>query len=217
MQHFPLTEKLHTDILEEKYGEIHAKVLKHNSKIRESLLVDSKGIARTYALTFFQNWDNAEVEKINNKIKKGEAIGKAFRKRRYTIRKNVLDVFVIKLPRWLKKTFHTKDNFAKARLSEFYAKKQGQIPIIYGIVTEVYTPDFRKPIINDIDKLQIGSVTECLKKEGFSKDEIYRRIGDDNNYEDVQGRYNHAKEKSKIIISELRNKIEKEIKHPNQR
>ena len=214
MQHFPLTEKLHTDILEEKYGEIHAKVLKHNSKIRESLLVDSKNIARTYALTFFEDWKSKEVEQINEEIKNGEAIGKAFRKKGYTIRKNVLDVFIIKLPIWLKKDFNTKDNSAKARLSEFYAKKKGENPIIYGIVTEVYTPDFRKPIINDVDKLQIGAVTECLEDSGFSKEEIYRRIGDDNNYEDIQEKYNRAKEKSKIIISKLRDKIEEEIKNP---
>ena len=214
MQHFPLTEKLHTDILEERYGEIHAKVLKHTSEIRESLLVDSKNIARTYALTFFENWNDKEVEEINEEIKHGEAIGKAFRKKGYTIRKNVLDVFAIKLPTWLKKEFNTKEEFAKARLSEFYAKKHGKNSIIYGIVTEVYTPDFRKPIINEVDKLQIGAVTECLESEGFSKEEIYRRIGDDNNYEDVQERYNKAKENSKKIIFKLRNKIEKEIKSP---
>jgi hypothetical protein len=212
MQHFPLTEKLHTDILEEKYGEVHASVIKHNSKIRESLLVDSRGIARTYALTFFDELKNKEVEEINEDIKKGNAIGKAFRQKGYTIRKNVLDVFIIKLPLWLKKEFHTKENNAKARLAEFYAKKQGEKAIIYGIVTEVYTPDFRKAIINDVDKLQIGAVTECLEEEGLSKDEIYRRIGDDNNYEDMQEKYDHAKEKSKLIISKLRNKIEEEIK-----
>ena len=215
MQHFPLTEKLHTDILEERYGQIHAKVLKHNSKIRESLLVDSKDIARTYALTFLEDWNNQEIMGINDEIKRGEAIGKAFRKKGYTIRKNVLDVFIIKLPSWLKKAFHTKDSSAKARLSEFYAKKQGQIPIIYGIVTEVYTPDFRKPIINEVDKLQIGAITKCLENNGISKSEIYRRIGDDNNYEDCQNKYNKVKENSKIIISKLRDKIEKEIKNSN--
>lgn len=212
MQHFFLTEKLHTDVLKEKYGEIHAKVLKHNSTIRESLLVDSKGIARTYALTFFNGGRNKEVEEINQKIKNGEAIGKAFRGKGYLIRKNVLDVFVIKIPDWLKKEFQTKEKFAKARLSEFYAKKQGKNPIIYGIVTEVYTPDFRKPIINEVDKLQIGATTECLEDEGFSKEEIYRRIGDDNNYDDVQEKYDKAKEKSNVIISKLRKKIEEEIK-----
>jgi hypothetical protein len=213
MQHFPLVEKLHTDVLEEKYGKIHAEVLKHNSKIRESLLVDSKGIARTYALTFFENLKNKEIEKINEEIKKGGAIGKTFRKKKYSIRKNVLDVFIIKLPSWLRKSFNTKENYAKARLSEFYAKKSGKIPIIYGIVTEVYTPDFRKPKINETDKLQIGVHTECLENNGFTKSEIYRRIGINNNYEDSQKRYNKSKEESKKIILKLRKKIEKEIKN----
>ena len=214
MQHFPLTEKLHTDILEEKYGEISAKVIKHNSKIRESLLVDSNNIARTYALTFFDGFVNKEIEEINETIRLGKSIGKAFREKGYTIRKNVLDVFIITLPAWLKKEFATKESSAKARLSEFYAKKQGNSPIIYGIVTEVYTPDFRKPIVNEVDRLQIGAVTECLEKEGFSKSDIYRRIGDDNNYEDVQDKYNRAKEKSKSIILKLRKKIEEEIRTP---
>ena len=213
MQHFPLTEKLHTDVLEEKYGKISVKVLKHNDVVRESLLIDSKGIARTYALTFFNKWENKEVEEINGKIKAGEAIGKAFRGKGYLIRKNVLDVFIIKIPNWLKKEFSTKEEFAKARLSEFYAKKQGKNPLIYGIVTEVYTPDFRKPFINEVDKLQIGATTQCLEDNDFSRNEIYRRIGDDNNYEDVQERYNKAKEKSKVVISELRKKIDKEIKN----
>jgi len=51
-----------------------------------------------------------------------------------------------------------------------------------------------------------------LKNEGFSEDEIYRRIGDDNNYKDVQEKYNHAKENSKFIILKLREKIKNEIK-----
>ena len=169
MQHFPLTEKLHTDVLEERYGAIHTKLIKHNSKIRESLLIDSTGIARTYALTFLSKSKGAEIKRINSNIKKGVAIGKAFREKGYSIRKNVLDVFVITLPEWLKKEFRTNENSAKARLAEFYAKKQGTDPVIYGVVTEVYTPDFRKAAINAVDKLQIGAVTECLEKEGFSK------------------------------------------------
>ncbi len=214
MQHFPLTEKLHTDVLEEKYGKIHAEILKHTSKIRESLLSDSKNIARTYAITFLENWKNKEIRQINGEIKKGAPIGKEFRSKGYVIRKNVLEVFIIKVPSWLKEAFHTKINYAKARLSEFYAKKEGVIPIIYGVVTEVYSPDFRKPKINQVDKLQIGAVTKCLEKNGFSKEEIYRRIGDDNNYEDSQKKYEKAKKESIKIIANLKSKIRKEILSP---
>jgi hypothetical protein len=212
MQHFPLTEKLHTDVLEEKYGPISAVVIKHNAKYRESLLVDSKGIARTYALTFFEPWKNKEITAINEKIKQGEAIGKAFREKGYIIRKNVLDVFIIALPAWLKKEFHTESNKAKARLSEFYAKKSGLGPIIYGVVTEVYALDFRKPTINSVDKSQINATTKCLEAVGFSKDEIYRRIGDDNNYDDVLEKHTRAKKNSKMIIKKLKENINNVVK-----
>lgn len=211
MQHFSLTEKLHTDVLEERYGEISSKVIKHNNNIREALLVDPKGIARTYALTFLKKSNNKEINQINKQIKKGKPIGKAFREKGYVIRKNVLDVFIIKIPFWLKKEFNCKDNYSKARLSEFYAKKESSKPVIYGIVTEVYTPDFRKAIINNVDKSQISAVTRCLEKQGFSKEEIWRRIGDENNYEDSQQRYNKAKRDSKNEILKLRARIGREI------
>lgn len=212
MQHFPLTEKLHTDVLEEKYGTIHAVVVKHDDSAREALLVDKKGVARTYAVTFFSPpWTDKAMKTLDAKIRAGEPIGKAFRSSGYIIRKNVLDVFVLPLPLWLRKEFKTTSRFGKARLSEFYAKKHGSRPVIYGLVTEVYTPDFRKPVVNEMDKVQIGAVTSCLLAEGFSMSEIYRRIGDENNYEDAAVRYEQAKKKSRAVITRLRKKIMREV------
>jgi hypothetical protein len=125
-----------------------------------------------------------------------------------------LDVFIIKIPKWLKKEFHTEENFAKARLSEFYAKKSSSVPIIYGIVTEIYTPDFRKPVVNDIDKSQVSSMTEFLEDQGFTKSEIWKRIGNENNYDDVLVRYSLAKKLSLLPIGKLRDKVESEIQNP---
>ncbi|MEI6732234.1 MAG: hypothetical protein WCK90_06175 [archaeon] len=212
MQHFPITEKLHTDILEEKYGPIHSTVIKHNDKIREALLADDKNIARTYALTFLSSKMPKEFKKINSEIKKGKPIGKVFREHGYIIRKNVLDVFIIALPGWLRKEFATEERFAKARLSEFYAKKEHASAQIYGIVTEVYTPDFRKPVVNEVDKAQTSVATQFLEKEGFSKDDIWQRIGNENNYDDVLARFTEAKELSYSFLVSLKQKVEKEIK-----
>ena len=113
------------------------------------------------------------------------------------------------MPIWLKQDFDTKENYAKARLSEFYAKKRNYEPIIYGVVIEIYSPDFRSAKINNVDKSQISTLTECLEKQGFTKQEIWRRIGDDNNYENFKLRYNKAKKESKKRI----NKIKEEIKN----
>lgn len=211
MQHFPLTEVLHTDILEEKYGAIHSSVLKHNDLVRESLLVDEHGVARTYALTFISKKLPKAILEVNEVIKQGKPIGKAFREANYIIRKNVLDVFVIEIPPWLNIEFATKEKFAKARLSEFYAKKAGSKPVIYGVVTEVYTPDFRKPIINEVDKAQISAITESLEKVGFSKENIWQRIGNENNYDDELKKFNKAKKLSEKKIKSLREKVDKEI------
>ena len=73
-QHFPTKEKLHTDILEQKYGSIHAEVLRHDNKkecaegadcIREARLVDKDNVLRTYALTFLRfDQSNEEICKI---------------------------------------------------------------------------------------------------------------------------------------------------------
>ncbi|HIH11346.1 TPA: hypothetical protein HA241_04105, partial [Candidatus Woesearchaeota archaeon] len=150
VEHFPLVDRLHTDVLEEKYGPIHSKIIIHNNQNRLAHLIDNKRISRTFAITFFLDDWTEDVKKINDEIKNGESIGKAFRQHQYAIRKNVLEVYKLEIPAWLKKEFDTNDNYAKARLSEFYAKKKGSPPVIYGIVVEIYSPDFRKAIINNL-------------------------------------------------------------------
>ncbi len=204
MEHFPLVDRLHTDVLEEKYGPITSKVVVHNDKIRRAHLIDQKGISRTYAITFLGNKWPKEVVNINEEIRRGEPIGKAFRKYEYAIRKNVLEVYKIKLPRWLKEEFRTKENYAKARLSEFYAKKRGEKPVIYGIVVEIYSPDFRKAMINKTDLAQESALTEVLERDGFTEEEIWQRIGRENDYWDAITRFERAKKDSIKRIEKLK-------------
>lgn len=212
MEHFQLIERLHTDVLEDKYGPISANILRHNSKIREAHLIDSKGISRTFALTFFpKKTANKEIEKINEEIKNGEAIGKAFRKHKYSIRKNVLDVYIIELPNWLKRAFKTNSDFAKARISEFYAKKRTSEPVIYGNVVEIYSPDFRPPIINNVDLSQLSASTEAFKKVKLSMNEIWKRIGRDNEYQDIHAKYEKAKKLSLPLVFQLKRQIKSHL------
>lgn len=212
MEHFPLVDRLHTDVLEEKYGEIISKVILHDEKTRLAHLIDPKGISRTFAITFFLDEWTEEVKKINNEIKQGNPIGKAFRKYSYAIRKNVLEVYKIKIPNWLKKEFSTKEDYAKARLSEFYAKKKESLPVIYGVVVEIYSPDFRRATINKVDISQRSALTECLEKQGFSKEEIWKRIGRENDYEDQKERFVFARKESNKIIKEYKQKISNILK-----
>ena len=88
MEHFNLTKKLHTDVLESKYGKIHSEVFRHDNFMREAFLSDENGVARTYALTIFQyDRNNEEIKAIDDAIKNGGLIGKVFRDFGFEVRK----------------------------------------------------------------------------------------------------------------------------------
>ncbi|MBU0760479.1 MAG: hypothetical protein KJ600_01785 [Nanoarchaeota archaeon] len=207
MEHFPLVDRLHTDVLEKRYGKITAKVIKHNNLIRESHLIDKKGISWTYAITFFPKKRNPKILKIDEAIKNGAPIGMAFRSKGYLIRKNVVDVFAVKLSNHLKKEFNTKETFAKARLSEFYARKGKNPPIIYGTVVEIYSPRFRKARINKVDRAQINPTTKQFGKISVTKEEIWDRITQGNKWKNIQEKHERAKKSSLPEVSRLRERI----------
>ncbi|MEI8339532.1 MAG: hypothetical protein WCF94_02610 [bacterium] len=220
--HFPVKEKLHTDILEEKYGPIHAVVLRHDNvsespkgakRIREARLVDEKDILRTYALTMLTyDKGNKELVDIDNEIRQGGLIGKTFRSHGYTVKKNVIDVFIMDIPEWMSKDFHKDDKNAKARLTEFYAKKEDSTPVIYGTVLEVYSPDFKDPKdgINEVDMSQVNPLTGALQSVGVPTDEIWERLdraAESNEWDDLKDRYEQARKLSQPAIDSLHERI----------
>lgn len=208
MDHFPRQKKLHTDVLEDRYGKITARVLKHDDEIREAHLVDPEGISRTYAITFLTfDKENTELVLINEEIKEGGLIGETFRKHGYEIRKNVIDVYPIELPDWLKEDFHSDEDYAKARLSEFYARKEGD-PVIYGTVVEIYHPDFRGPVVNEADINQVQPSTEMFEKAGVGKMEVWDRLGETKNWDDLGERYRRARQLSLSLVFKTRQKLD---------
>ena len=208
MEHFPLIRKLHTDVLEEKYGPIHVEVLRHDGEIREAHLEDENGISRTYALTFLTfDHKNNELVEINNKIQAGGAIGKTFREYGYEVRKNVIKVYVVTLPKSIRDKFTVTGEKAKARLSEFYAAKKDGEPVIYGIVTEIYSPDFRPAEVNEIDLAQDNPTTNALERVGITKREIWDKIGRGNDWSDKLELVKKANELSVAEEINLQNRV----------
>ncbi|HEY6976744.1 MAG TPA: hypothetical protein VH396_10675 [Chitinophagaceae bacterium] len=169
--------KLHTEMLEEKYGKIDVQILCDDDNLREVLLTDELHITRTYALTMKnKEWQqNEEICSVNRAIQNGEAIGKAFKSRGYEIQKNVLDVYITTLPYWLQLVFATESKRAKTRITEFIIKKHNEI-YSYGLITEIYSPSFRKPVVNTADEMQINMPSPALLKLGFSKEEIWASL-----------------------------------------
>ncbi len=228
--HFPVVEKLHTDILEDKYGPIHAVVLRHDNvremkagseRIREARLVDENNILRTYALTFLTyDRGNTEIAAIDDEIRQGGSIGKTFRDHGYVVKKNVLDVFVVEvLPNWMQEDFQTNSPKAKARLTEFYAKKDKMTPLIYGTVLEIYSPDFRDPEVNDVDRAQINPPTGTLQAVGVPTDEIWEKLdhaAEADEWSDLDGLYRAAQEMSRPVIVSLHQKIDHYLESKKQ-
>jgi hypothetical protein len=206
--HFPLKRMLHTDILERKYGPISSRVLRHDRKVRASHLVDVDGISRTFALTFFPGTKRKTIiKRIDAEIRSGKPIGKTFREHGFEIRKNVISVFIIRLPDWLRKAFDRKEHFAKARISEFLAKKTGAKPLVYGTVLEVYSPDFRPPSINDVDMAQVNAPIEVLERFGFSIENVWDRVGDNNNWQDARQKLDSAKNAGLPTVQKFERRI----------
>jgi chorismate-pyruvate lyase len=192
-EHFNLTKKLHTDVLEQKYGPIQSVVLQHDMFLREVFLCDKSNTGRTYALSFFeQDLFDPEIASIDSAIKNGGLIGKTFRDHGFEVRKNVTDVFIVDLPKYIQDKFADGSEKAKARLSEFYAKKENGQPIIYATVMEVYSPDFRPAEINNIDNDQIHPTTIILEHAGFSRQEIWNHLDEGSHFDLSDQRYIRA-------------------------
>ncbi len=218
---FEAEDKLHTDILKQKYGPIHAIVLRHDSsekikndedRIRETRLVDEKGIMRTYALAFI-DYDirNNEVVKIDNEIRRGGLIGQTFRKYSYVTKRNMIDIFTVYLPSWAQKEFKVDTKEAKARLVELYVRKDDTEPISYGIVLEILSPDFEDPYRdNSTENDNINPPITALQKAGIPTDEIWSSLGEikkNNRQGDLRDKYEKARRLSRPLLKSLYSKI----------
>jgi hypothetical protein len=175
---YPVQEKLHTDMLREKYGDCKLSILYQDATVRKVLLLDGLGIGRIYAVTSkTKEWMyNKEMLDTDKAIQQGEKIGEAFQKRDFLVRKNVLDVYTATLSPWLRRAFCTIETFAKARNTELIVKKGDKI-YNYAHIAEVYSTDFLSSVVSDEDKAQINISFHALKASGFSREEIWGLVG----------------------------------------
>lgn len=209
-EHFPTVDRLHTDVLQEKYGTIRPDIIEHNEERRIIDMLDKENVSRTRAITLYPQWtDRDKLRDVDEKIKNGKLIGEAFREEGYKIRKNVIDVFTVELSESMRKKFNTEDIHAKARTSEFYAKKDNNEPLIYGFVTEIYHPDFRPAVVNEVDMSQISANTYSLENRGISRDEIWNKIEGKNSYSNDDARLREAQKESLPRVMENRRYIQK--------
>jgi hypothetical protein len=188
-EHFPIVNRLHTDLLQEVFGPISIRLLRHNNEVREAHLVDRQDISRTFAVTFLAPPYPEELARIDAEIRDGAPIGKTFSRYGYEVRKNVLKTLAVELPAWLRTEFSHPSLVARALLFEFLARVDTRPPELYGTVVEIYSPEFRSPTISKTDRLQERPTLKSLNSAGVPPEEAWRRLGGDPAYDHTDPRY----------------------------
>lgn len=206
-------EVLQTDILEQQYGLISAIILRHDNatlavegadRLREVKLVDQHSSIKAYALTFITyDKNNSEVAKIDEEIRLGGLIGKTFRKHNYNIKRSVIDVTDITIPAWLQKEFGIESEKIRARLIDFYIRKDEETPCVYGTILEIHAPEFD---LNNTETPYINPSHISLQDEGIAMNIIWENLNRKPEREVAEG-FERAKNSSKQIVSMWYSKV----------
>lgn len=134
---------LHTEYLSKTYGNISINVLKYNDTYRESNLLDSKNILRTYAITFLNTAISEELKLLTSRIGSHEFIGGFFKKNSFSYKREIIYKFIVELPHWLREEFKDKSDCSIGILSKIYvqAGKDSKLEE-FGTLYEVSCPHF---------------------------------------------------------------------------
>ena len=171
------SKKLSPGFREPQTDLVRTKWPRQNSASREAFTVGKNGKRRIYSITSLTNeWiSDEEMISIDQAISSGENLHEVFVRNGYSVRKNVLDVYVISLSHQLTTKFETTQIFAKAQNAEYIVRKEDKI-YCYGIVRQVYSPEFWPASLNDNDKQVINFSFYTLQSAGFSKDDIWHLL-----------------------------------------
>lgn len=196
--------KLHTAALEAHFGKIRPKIYSHANNLRSVMLVDASGKGTTYAVTAISQRLPRSVERVNERIKQGAMIGEAFSTAGFQVRKNVLSVFSVSLPEWVKEEFRVRNSRAKARISEYFVRKGTLEPVLYGTLFEIMSPEFSSPQIKRADLAQVGALSSELERRGVSKRQIWEIMGRRNKFGELSGTAKNAKRASVPRVEEIK-------------
>ena len=206
-----LIDGLLSDALKERYGPISARVLRHDASEREAHLVDSEGVTRTYSLTFLSRPMPAPLRPVNEKIRGGRLMGETFRDLGFAIRKNVFDIFIVESPAWLRKAFRTKERYAWARIFEFNVRKGASPPLLYATLCEIFTPDFKPPLVTPTDVSWLNPCTRALLACGVSREQAWREINRLEEGTDVNGRFVEGRIATLPYAFDLRDRVTRRL------
>jgi hypothetical protein len=90
---------------------------------------------------------------------------------------------------------------------EFHARKGSAAPHLYATLCEVFTPDFKPPVVTPTDVSWLGPRYSALLACGLSKEEAWRGISRLEDGRDVNGRFIEARIATLPVAFELRKKV----------
>ncbi len=190
-----VTQNLHTDRLEKKYGIVHAEVIEHTARRRQCKIIDANGKLQTYAITFFE--DSLNEPEIEERIRQGGLIGKTLREKGYEIRKSKLDEYNLPLSKRIQEMFKVSKGRSRVKIYDFYAMKEK--PLLYGTIVEIYSPEQEES-----KKIQASNMaSKILRKYGFTNQEIWEALGNGKILESLE-----TKTESEYHISQIRKEIQ---------
>lgn len=196
-----------SDALGERYGPISARVLLHDARERRAHLVDAKGATRTFSVTYLSRPMPPALRPVNAEIRAGRLIGEAFRDRGFAIRKNVIDVFVVECPPWLRAAFRARERYAWARTFEFHARNRSSGPLLYATLCEIFTPDFKPPVVTPTDVSWLGPSSAALRGVGLSKEAAWNQIRRFEDGRNVEGRFVDARVATLPLVFDIRRRV----------
>lgn len=137
-------KELHTSLLENRYGSVHAEICEHQNGIRIVDICDDQGICRTHAITWLNETisNDENFNQARRQIENGGLIGKTLVY--YGFQKDAVPFSegILRIPISLSKKFNTIQNEAVFRIYDFVAVSKEGERFSYGIVCEIDSPDF---------------------------------------------------------------------------
>lgn len=175
----------------------------------------SDGEPQYYALTFLTyDPQDDKIYAIDSEIRDGGMIGKTFAKHGYTIRKNVIDVFTVKLTPELKAKLQVTDEYGKGRLTEFYIRHDDSSPSIYSHILEIKPHHLEAADVDGFDVAQLNPASDVLARHNISTDDVWDHLPDaasTDEWVDRDSEYTAAQHESLPEIMGWRTRIEKQL------
>ena len=146
---------------------------------RKAFVKGKNGRIRSFTTTSLDNeWvGDKEMLSIDRSIRNGESLHEVFVRNGYSVRKNIIDMYVISLSPALIQKFGTNQIFARAQNVEYIVRK-GETIYCYGISKQILSPEIWPPDITGDEKYPINYSFHTLLGSGMSREEIWDMLDD---------------------------------------